>query len=754
MSEAAAATTTADLTPRPSFLSWLGVFLLAAFFAVSLWIYPPLQDASSLIETPTWVKFLGRFHIIALHLPVGVLILAAIFETAVLLRLRASRVLAPAMNFILMIGATGSVVAVVFGIILARKGGFGFAEFYAHQAFGIATAIAALLTLMLKLAADSRPVLTWPYRMIFALTMLVMTIGAHFGGNMVHESDYLTKYAPKTIRGGVERLEHMILGYFEPAGNGDGSSHGQPSPKAGTQAAYTQKSRTATVYTALVAPILADRCTTCHGAEKSKGDLRLDTHENILLGGNNGEVVAPGLPDKSRLIQSVNLPQDHDDHMPPNNKPQPTAQEIALLTWWVKEGARNDIKLAKAKVPDELKQFVKSMIVRPNKTNTAQTSGGAPTMMLALAGIAGKVEPVIEGASPPAAVPIGNALVYKDVVAPIIEAKCVKCHGIEKSKGKLRMHTYADLMKGGGDGATTVIPGKTGESLMITRTLLPLDDDDHMPPNDEKQTTKEEIAILKWWVEQGASESLTLADAKKTTEIESALKAVAAAAPVKDAATTKPAVLKVKSKPLTADEKMAVAEVTAKMNALNTSLMPVAFDTELLRFGCINAADKFGDKELAELAPVAPYITWVELGRSKVTDEGLAVIAKMQNLERLHLENTVVTDAGIAQLAGLARLEYLNLYGTKVTDTGIAKLAGLKSLRKLFLWQTAATKDGARSLEAAIPGLVVNIGLSEAEIAKLVQENKPTLTEPAKPVEKKEKPKAKAKAAPANTTNN
>ncbi len=747
MSDTAAASPSNEHESRPARSSWVGVFLLSAFFAVSLWIYPPLQDASTLIETPTWVKFLGRFHIIALHLPVGVLILAAIVETAVFLRHRSSRVLAPAMNFILMVGATGSVVAVVFGIILARKGGFGFAEFYAHQAFGIATAIAALLTMMLKLAADSRPAFTWPYRMIFALTMLIMTVGAHFGGNMVHESDYLIKYAPKTVREGIEQIEHSILGYFEPARNGAGPSHDQPPSKAGTQAAYTRISRTATVYDAIVAPILADRCISCHGEEKSKADLRLDTHEFILKGSSNGEVIVAGQPEKSKLIQSVSLPLDHDDHMPPLKKPQPTAHEIALLTWWVKEGASKDIKLAIAKVPDDLKASVKSLILR-SKTDTADTKGGGPTAMLALAGIVAQVEPAIagatkesnsSGAAQPAFAADANALVYKDVVVPIIQAKCVKCHGKDKSKGKLRMHTLADLMKGGSDGATTVVVGKPAESLMIKRSLLPLDDEDHMPPKEEKQVTKDEIAILQWWIEQGANESLTLAAAKKTPEVEAALKALATVVPSRDAGQAKPASLKLKAKPLTAEEKNAAAKVTTKMTALNASLMPVALDTEQLRFGCINAADKFGDKELAELAPVAPQIVWVELGRSKVTDEGLATIAKMPNLERLHLENTAVTDAGMDQLAGLAHLEYLNLYATKVTDAGVMKLSGIKSLKKIFLWQTAVTKDGAKKLEAAIPGLVVNIGLSESEIAKLIEQTK--APEPAKPAGKK--PEAK-----------
>ena len=75
--------------------------------------------------------------------------------------------------------------------------------------------------------------------------------------------------------------------------------------KAGSQAAIVQRSRTATVYAALVAPILADRCTSCHDAEKSKADLRLDTHEFIMKGSTNGEVVVAGQPEKSRLIQCM-----------------------------------------------------------------------------------------------------------------------------------------------------------------------------------------------------------------------------------------------------------------------------------------------------------------------------------------------------------------------------------------------------------------------------------------------------------------
>lgn len=330
-----------------------------------------------------------------------------------------------------------------------------------------------------------------------------------------------------------------------------------------------------------------------------------------------------------------------------------------------------------------------------------------------------------------------NAVVFTDVIMPILEAKCVSCHGAEKAKGKLRMHTFADIMKGGGDGPTTVVAGKPDDSLALVRIALPNDDDEHMPPSDEPQLTKDEIALLKWWIAEGASETVTVGTAKKTPEIEALLGG--ALKSVKPVAAKPKTEEKPKPKPLTDDEKKAVAAVAAKLQAMNASLMPLAQDNEQQRLSVINAADKFGDKELALLAPIAVHVVWVDLARSQVSDAGLATLAKLSNLERLHLENTKIGDAGIAQLAGLAKLEYLNLYGTKVSDAGLAKLEGNKALKKLFVWQTAATQAGAKALEAKVPGLVVNIGLSEEEIAKL------TAPPPAPPPA----PKADAKAAPA-----
>jgi hypothetical protein len=71
--------------------------------------------------------------------------------------------------------------------------------------------------------------------------------------------------------------------------------------------------------------VLAKYCVSCHSAEKSKGDLRLDTFEMITKGGEAGAALVAGDAKKSPLVARLLLPADHDDHMPPDGKPQPTA---------------------------------------------------------------------------------------------------------------------------------------------------------------------------------------------------------------------------------------------------------------------------------------------------------------------------------------------------------------------------------------------------------------------------------------------
>jgi mono/diheme cytochrome c family protein len=109
---------------------------------------------------------------------------------------------------------------------------------------------------------------------------------------------------------------------------------------------------------------------------------------------------------------------------------------------------------------------------------------------------------------PPAAAKKG--VTFATDIKPLFEKGCAKCHGadVEKPKGKFRSDSAANVIKGGGEGAA-VTPGDVAKSpLMAMVAWITEDEEYYMPPKDNKakiaQFTKEEVALVRAWIEQGA----------------------------------------------------------------------------------------------------------------------------------------------------------------------------------------------------------------------------------------------------------
>lgn len=86
--------------------------------------------------------------------------------------------------------------------------------------------------------------------------------------------------------------------------------------------------------------ILETRCLECHQADKTKGNLRLDTRAATIIGGDDGAAIEPGNPGKSNLVKRIHLEEDDDDVMPPRKGGKPlSAAEIATLESWIQGGA-------------------------------------------------------------------------------------------------------------------------------------------------------------------------------------------------------------------------------------------------------------------------------------------------------------------------------------------------------------------------------------------------------------------------------
>lgn len=87
-----------------------------------------------------------------------------------------------------------------------------------------------------------------------------------------------------------------------------------------------------------ILPILRDSCLSCHGPEKQKAKLRLDTKADAMKGGKDGAILKPGDGAGSELYRRVTLPKGNDEVMPPEGEPLSKAQ-ADLLKAWIDQGA-------------------------------------------------------------------------------------------------------------------------------------------------------------------------------------------------------------------------------------------------------------------------------------------------------------------------------------------------------------------------------------------------------------------------------
>lgn len=93
-------------------------------------------------------------------------------------------------------------------------------------------------------------------------------------------------------------------------------------------------------YDAHIKPIFEGACFKCHGEEKQKGELRLDSRDAALKGGEDGPVFETGKSMESPLVQSVARVGDEDHWMPPIDKGKPlTLEQVALIRAWIDQGA-------------------------------------------------------------------------------------------------------------------------------------------------------------------------------------------------------------------------------------------------------------------------------------------------------------------------------------------------------------------------------------------------------------------------------
>ena len=128
-------------------------------------------------------------------------------------------------------------------------------------------------------------------------------------------------------------------------------------------------------------------------------------------------------------------------------------------------------------------------------------------------------------------VPESERTVLGAVILPILQSRCVGCHGPDKQKGNLRLDSYDGMMAVGESEKHSFVAANPAESASLVRANLPLDDEDHMPPEKKPQLEPAELAVLEWWVLAGADAKLKLSGAPAPDAIKSQLQTLAANPP-------------------------------------------------------------------------------------------------------------------------------------------------------------------------------------------------------------------------------
>lgn len=257
---------------------------------------------------------------------------------------------------------------------------------------------------------------------------------------------------------------------------------------------------------------------------------------------------------------------------------------------------------------------------------------------------------------------------YEARVQPILTQACVSCHGPDKTRGGLQLHTFASVSQGGANGA--ILPSGTAqESELLRRLQLPADDEEAMPPPGKTRLSATDTEILRRWIQAGAPGP----DDRATVDV-SDLESTGPVAPAPD------------YRPF-------VAQLVELENALPVRFVPVSEKpTDGLVLRTVSTASEVDDRVLARLVPIARLVVDAELARTRVTDDGLAALSHFINLRRLDLSHVRVTSRGVAHLAELKHLETLNLVGTATHDDAWESLRRMPALRRIHTYGTGMSR--------------------------------------------------------------
>src|SRR2546423_23153 len=295
--------------PKLSVRAYFGFTTLSLILGVSALLLLAPPDGA---ERAQLLQFVGRFHPLSVHLPIAVLFLVALFELAG--RIRHFSYLHASVEFLLGVAICGAIFAALLGWCLARGAGYSGSLVTQHMRAALLVATGAWFCWLLRGRIDVARFARL-YGFILIVTLGLVSFTGYRGGQLSQGENHLTQFMPMPLR--------SLFGLSGPLTETASSVGGDPK----------------TFYGARIQPLFAGHCTTCHGQNKHKAGLRLDSFEAAMRGSKRGPVIKAGDPKTSELFHRITLPREDDDFMPAEHKRPLSADEVKLIEVWIANGA-------------------------------------------------------------------------------------------------------------------------------------------------------------------------------------------------------------------------------------------------------------------------------------------------------------------------------------------------------------------------------------------------------------------------------
>ncbi|MCF6314629.1 MAG: hypothetical protein L3J39_19430 [Verrucomicrobiales bacterium] len=271
-----------------------------------------------------WFAFLGPFHTVTLHLPIGMLAFIVVLEMYAWFN--PAKDVRKVVSLALWFGALTAITAAALGYALGEGGGYEGNAVWWHRWTGIGVGVVTFILAVLHSFAFRRGELRRigvrkVYLVLLVANMGLLAYSGHLGGNLTHGSEYLWADAPEWIQDVVHKIEGKGGKADPDAEKGEG------------------------VYAEVIQPIFEEKCYQCHGEEKQKGDYRMDTIKGLFTAGESElEPIVAGRVMESFLAETITLPVEDDLAMPPEGKTLLTPEETLSILRWIWNGAKTGEK--------------------------------------------------------------------------------------------------------------------------------------------------------------------------------------------------------------------------------------------------------------------------------------------------------------------------------------------------------------------------------------------------------------------------